>query len=790
MGTIEIHGATLPNFAEVTSRWWFYPLIAFAALCLAGLLLLGYAAVIAYPRLPSIQALEAYQPKIPLQIYSKEGELIGEFGEERRAYVRIEDTPEKLKQAIIAAEDERFYEHGGVDYIGVIRAALANFAAGSARQGASTITMQVARNFFLTSEKTLTRKFNEALLSFKIERNLTKDRILEIYINQIYLGQRAYGFGAASLVYFGKPLTEASVAEIAMLAGLPKAPSRYNPVANMTRAKQRQHYVLRRMLELGQIDAEQFKEAEEEPTRIAAQSISYATQAEHFSEMVRQAIFDAYKEDSYTRGFRVYTTLSIPHQDAAYAALRDGMLEYDERQGYRGVEGYFDLPKDVSDEQLEDALQDESESDDIFPAIVLDISNKSLTAYRKGGERITIVGDGLAFAEPMMGKASPPKTRVKRGALIRVRNDKKVGWRITQLPEVEGAFVSLDADNGAIRSLVGGFDFNRNKYNHVTQARRQPGSSFKPFIYSAALEKGFTPATIINDAPIVIDASETGAIPWEPKNFDGGFSGPVRMRTALTKSKNLVSIRILQAITPKYAQEYVSRFGFDKRRHPAYLTMALGAGSVTPLELAMGYAVFANGGFHVTPYFIERIEDRQGNVLGSAAPLIAGENAERVIDPRNAFIMFNMMQDVIRGGTGARAMSLGRVDLAGKTGTTNDQVDAWFAGFQRRLVGVAWVGHDIPKSLGEFETGSKTALPMWMSYMATALEEQPEELPIAPEGVVAAAINPQTGLRDPSASNQMIEYFYHENVPPEPGAAFLFGAQPPKPNEEISDQLY
>ncbi len=774
----------------MTSRWWFYPMVAVAALCVAGLLLLGYAAVVAYPRLPSVGVLASYQPKIPLQIYSAEGDLLGEFGEERRAYVKIEDTPEKLKEAIIAAEDERFYEHGGVDYIGVLRAALANFAAGSARQGASTITMQVARNFFLTTEKTLTRKFNEALLAFKIERNLTKEQILEVYINQIYLGQRAYGFGAAAQVYFGKPLNDASVAEIAMLAGLPKAPSRYNPVANMTRAKQRQHYVLRRMRELAYIDVEQFETAQEEQVVVAVQSMTYSTRAEHFSEMVRQAIFDAYKEDTYTRGFRVYTTLSKKHQDAAYVALRRGMLEYDERQGYRGAEGYFDVPDDVSDEQLEDALQDEVESDGILPAIVLEADDESLTAYGKGGEKVTIVGAALEFAEPMIGKTAPPKTRVKRGALIRVYNDRKDGWKIVQIPKIEGAFVSLDADNGAIRSLVGGFDFDRNKFNHVTQARRQPGSSFKPFIYSAALEKGFTPATIINDAPITIDASETGAIPWEPKNYDGGFVGPVRMRTALTKSKNLVSIRILQAITPKYAQEYVSRFGLDPRRHPAYLTMALGAGSVTPLELAMGYAVFANGGYRITPYFIERIEDRQGNVLGTAAPLIAAENAERVIDPRNAFIMFNMMQDVIRGGTGVRAMAIGRVDLAGKTGTTNDQMDAWFAGFQRRLVAVAWVGYDIPSSLGEFETGAKTALPSWMSYMAAVLRGRKEEMPIAPEGVVAVAINPETGLRDPSASNQIIEYFYHENVPPEPGSAFMFGSEPPKPNEEVTDELY
>jgi len=763
---------------------------AVAAICVASILLLGYAAVVAYPRLPSVGVLATYQPKIPLQIYSAEGDLLGEFGEERRAYVKIEDTPEKLKQAIIAAEDERFYEHGGVDYIGVLRAMRANFAAGSARQGASTITMQVARNFFLTTEKTLTRKFNEALLAFKIERKLTKEQILEVYINQIYLGQRAYGFGAAAQVYFGKSLDEANLAEIAMLAGLPKAPSRYNPVANMTRAKQRQHYVLRRMLELAYIDEKEFEIAEEEPVVVAAQSTTYSTKAEYFAEMVRQAIFDAYKEDTYTRGFRVYTTLSKKHQDAAYAALRRSMLEYDERQGYRGAEGYFDVPDGVTDEQLEDALQDEAESDGILPAIVLDASRESLTAYAKGGEKVTIVGDALKFAEPMIGKKARPKTRIERGALIRVQNDRKAGWKIVQIPKIEGAFVSLDADNGAIRSLVGGFDFDRNKFNHVTQARRQPGSSFKPFIYSAALEKGFTPATIINDAPITIDASETGAIPWEPKNYDGGFVGPIRMRVALTKSKNLVSIRILQAITPEYAQDYISRFGLDPRHHPAYLTMALGAGSVTPLELAMGYAVFANGGYRITPYFIERIEDRQGNVLGTAAPLVAGENAERVIDPRNAFIMFNMMQDVIRGGTGTRAMSIGRVDLAGKTGTTNDQMDAWFAGFQRHLVAVSWIGYDIPASLGEYETGSKTALPSWVSYMATVLRGRKEEMPIAPEGVVAVAINPETGLRDPSASNQMIEYFYHENVPPEPDSGFLFGSDLPTPNEEVINELY
>ena len=774
----------------MSSRWWFYALLVAGAIAVAAALLVGYAAVVAYPRLPSVETLASYQPKIPLQIFSSEGELIGEFGDERRAFVRITDTPEKLRQAVIAAEDERFYEHGGVDYIGVLRAMLTNFATASAKQGASTITMQVARNFFLSTEKTFARKFNEALLAFKIEHNLSKDQILEIYINQIYLGQRAYGFGAAAQVYFGKPLAKLNLAEIAMLAGLPKAPSRYNPLVNMNRAKQRQAYVLRRMLDLGYIDQKQLQEASTLPISVAKEVPRYATKADYFAEMVRQAIYDAYKEDAYSRGFRVYTTLSVPHQEAAYKAVRTGALEYDQRQGYRGAEGYFNLPKDVIEEQMEDALSDEAESEDVVPAIVLESSPREVTAYRKGGETVKISGEGLKFAARFLGSKAPSKSRLKRGALIRVQKDEKGNWKVVQLPKVEAALVSLDTDTGAIRALVGGFDFNRNKFNHVAQARRQPGSSFKPFIYSAALEKGFTAATIINDAPITIDASETGSVPWEPRNFDGTFDGPIRMRTALTKSKNLVSIRILQAITPQYAQEYIARFGFDPRQHPPYLTMALGAGSVTPLEMAMGYAVFANGGYRVIPYFIDRIEDSQGNVLGRANPVVAGKGAERVIDSRNAFIMTNMMQDVIRGGTGARAMALGRIDLAGKTGTTNDQVDAWFAGFQRHLVAVAWMGYDNPHSLGEHETGAIAALPIWISYMRDALKGKPEELPVAPEGVLAVAINSETGLRDRNAQNPMIEYFYHENLPPEQENETLPVEGERKPQEEVKDQIY
>jgi penicillin-binding protein 1A len=772
-------------------RWWFYPLLALGTLVLAALLLVGYAAAIVYPKLPSLDVLTSYSPKIPLQIFSAEGYLLGEFGEERRALARIAEVPDGLRLAILAAEDERFYEHGGVDYIGVLRAALHNFTTGSARQGASTITMQVARNFFLTSEKTFTRKFNEALLAFKIEHSLTKDQILEIYINQIFLGQRAYGFASAAQVYFGKNLRDLNLAEMAMLAGLPKAPSRFNPVVNPQRAKERQLYVLRRMRELNFVTQAQFDEASQTPVSVRKDQPAFATHAEYFAEMVRQSVFDRYQDDTYTKGYRVFTTLSKGHQDAAYAAVRRGVLDYDRRHGYRGAEAYVELKQGISDDELEDLLQDHPESDDIYPALVLAANAKLVKAYRKGGEVVEISGDGLKFARPLLGDKAPAARRVRRGALIRVAQGEGGSWEITQLPQVEAGLVSIDPQDGAIRALVGGFDFDRSKFNHVTQAMRQPGSSFKPFIYSAALEKGFTPATIINDAPILIDAAETGSVPWEPKNYDGDFDGPIRMRTALTKSKNLVSIRILQAIGPQYAQDYVARFGFDPKLHPAYLTMALGAGSVTVLDMAAAYSVFANSGYRVTPYFITRIEDINGKVLAKAQPVQAAQGAQRVIDSRNAFVMFDMMQDVIRGGTGARAMQLGRSDLAGKTGTTNDQMDAWFAGFQRNLSAVVWMGFDLPKSLGPNETGAVAALPIWIAYMGQVLKDVPQEAPVAPEGVVAARINPDTGLRDPTGSGGLLEYFYHENLPPEgeamPAVELVPGERRP---EDVKSDLY
>ncbi len=775
-------------------RWWAFPLVLLTAATLVCTLVFVFAAVIIYPSLPSLGVLTDYQPKVPLRIYSVEGQLIGEFGEERRAVVKVDAVPKAMLDAILAAEDERFYYHGGVDYVGVIRAALSNFVSGGVRQGASTITMQVARNFFLSKEKTLMRKFSEMLLAFKIEHSLTKDQILELYVNQIYLGQRAYGFAAAAQIYFGKTLDQLNIAEMAMLAGLPKAPSRYNPVVNPKRAKLRQQYVLRRMREINFISDEQWQDAEKQPLMVKKDISDFVVKADHFAEMVRQVLYERFQADAYTRGFKVYTTLSAAHQEAAYAAVRKGVIEYDRRHGYRGAESYVELKPQPGEEALEDALQDETESDDIYPALVLEASPKAIKVYRKGGETLEISGDGLKFAQKMLGDKAPASQRLRRGAVIRIQKDDKGLWQITQLPQVEAALVSIEPRDGAIRALVGGFDFNRNKYNRVTQALRQPGSSFKPFIYSAALEKGFTPATVINDAPLMFDASQTGSEPWEPKNFDGKFEGPMRMRTGLVKSKNLVSVRILQAITPQYAQDYITRFGFDAKYHPPYLTMALGAGNVTPLQMVGAYAVFANGGFRVNPYFITHIEDAKGNVIVQSRPERAGENAQRAIDPRNAFIMTDIMQDVVKIGTGARAMQLKRTDLAGKTGSTNDFIDAWFCGFGTGLVAVVWIGFDNPHTLGHNETGAQAALPMWMAYMGKAMrgvEEQPRNVPV---GVVQARINPDTGLRSPEGGG-IVDYFYQEFLPAEqqgaapalqlpaiPGAA--------KPPEEVKSQLF
>jgi penicillin-binding protein 1A len=763
-------------------RRFAFPALALAGLAVVGLALAGFVVLLAYPNLPSIEALTEYQPKIPLRVYTADGVLIGEFGEERRSLVRIDEVPELMKRAILAAEDERFYQHTGVDYQGVLRAAYSNLLTGGKIQGASTITMQVARNFFLSREKTLTRKLYEALLAFKIENSLSKDQILEIYVNQIYLGQRAYGFGSASQIYFGKTLSQLSTAEIAMLAGLPKAPSSFNPVINPKRAKQRQLYVLRRMRDLGLLDDTQYQVAQAEPIIVKPETTNdYEIHAEFVAEMARQALFERYPDEVYSRGFRVYTTVKRADQEAAYEALRQGLIAYDKRHGYRGPEGFVDL-RNAEEEDYEEALQDYADSDDLLPALVVEATPKQVKAYRRGGETVTLSGEGLKFAERMLDRRTPLNRRIQRGAVIRIQKDAKDHWQIAQIPDAEGAFISLTPQTGAVRSLVGGFDFNRSQYNHVTQAYRQPGSGFKPFIYSAALERGFTAATVINDAPVVVDAALTGGQAWEPKNYDGKYEGPMSMRMALAKSKNMVSIRILQAITPQYAQDYVTRFGFDAERHPPYLTMALGAGSATPLQMARAFSVFATGGYRTEPYLIQRIVDDRGEVVAQAKPVLAGDESLRVIDARNAFIMDSMMHDVVRYGTAARAMALGRRDLAGKTGTTNDYVDAWFSGYQATLASVAWVGFDQPKKLGQGETGSLAALPIWMSYMGKVLKDTPEMALRIPEGIVTAKVN-ENGLQSPDGRP---EIFFRENVPPLQGPADPVQRTP----EDVKNQLF
>lgn len=720
----------------MSARWLLYPLLLVVVGIFATALLLGFAAAMIWPTLPPLDIVTDYRPKVPLRIYSAEGKLIGEFGEERRSVVSMPQVPKQLVDAILAAEDERYFNHKGVDYMGVARAAIANFTHIGPKQGASTITMQVARNFFLSREKTLTRKVNEILLAFKIESSLTKEQILELYINQIYLGQRAYGFASAARIYYGKTLDGLSLAETAMLAGLPKGPSIFNPVANPARAKLRQQYVLRRMRELNVITAEQQADADKQPLAIKNELNEFATKADYIAEMVRQAMYERYKEGAYAMGLKVTTTIFVNHQTAANVALRAGVLTYDRRHGYRGPEAYADLPPNATEETLEDALQEYAESEDIFAAVVTEANAKRVKAYRRGGEAIEISDAGLKFAGDALTDKAAANQRIRRGAIIRVQADDKKRWNITQLPVVESMLLSADPRDGAIRALAGGFDFTRSQYNHATQALRQPGSSFKPFIYSAALEKGFTPASIFEDEPLSFSAAQTGGEVWEPKNYDGKYDGPMSMRQALVRSKNLVSIRILQAIGTRYAQDYITRFGFEAKLHPPYLTMALGAGNVTPMQMVGGYSVFANGGFRVKPYFIQRIEDGKGNILFQEKPVRAKENAEKVIDERNAYIMTGMMRDVVRFGTAAAAMKLGRGDLAGKTGTTNDFLDAWFGGYNAELVAVAWVGYDQPKTLGRNETGGAVALPIWINFMGAVLKGVAEVPLEAPQGLV------------------------------------------------------
>ncbi|MET3106310.1 penicillin-binding protein 1A [Oxalobacteraceae bacterium GrIS 2.11] len=708
------------------------------ALGVMGVLIIVFALTLAYPNLPDLDSITSYRPKIPLRVFSADNVLLGEFGEERRSVLQLKEIPEVMKKTLLATEDDRFYEHGGVDYLGIIRAALHNLMGGS-KQGASTITQQVARNFFLTNEQTFKRKIYEVLMAWKIEQNLTKDQILEIYMNQIYLGQRAYGFASASQIYFGKKLKDITLAEAAMLAGLPKAPTASNPISNPKRSKIRQVAILKHMLQVGYITPQQFEQAKNEEIHIGNKINVYGTHAEYVTEMARQMVYEQFKDDTYTLGLNVYTTVTKADQDAAYLSLRRGVMDYEKRHGYRGPEGFLEIPADKSDadDEIESALAEHPDSDDIVAAVVLEATPKSIRAVISNGDEISITGAGLTFAASSLNANAVAKKRIVRGSIIRVSQDDKT-WSVTQMPDVESAFVAASPQDGAIRALVGGFDFNRNKFNHVTQAWRQPGSSFKPFIYSASLEKGLSPATIINDAPIYFGPGQTGGQAWEPKNYDGKYEGPMTMRRGIMFSKNMISIRILNRIGAKYGQQYVTRFGFDADKNPPYLTLALGAGAVTPLQMVGAYSVFANGGYKINPYLISKITDSSGKVLTETRPATAGNEDFRVIDERNAFLIDSMLKGVVRSGTGAKAMALKRTDLAGKTGTTNDSVDAWFAGYQPHLVGIAWMGFDQPRNMGNRETGGGLALPIWMGFMQTALKSFPMEERPVPNGIIEA----------------------------------------------------
>ena len=686
---------------------------------------------------PEIDAVTDYKPKIPLRIYTADQVLIGEFGVERRDFVPIGQMPDLMKKAVLAIEDTRFYEHGGIDWIRAMGAARANLKGGF-REGASTITMQVARTFFLSREKLVSRKLTEIALALKIEKALSKDQILELYMNQIYLGQRAYGFSSAARAYFGKQLGQLSVGEIAMLAGLPQNPSRHNPAANLKRATQRQHAVLKRMFELEYITERQYREALDQPVRVKAGGQQFATHAEYVAELARQAVYEQFKDEAYTSGIRVTTTILSKDQDAAYESVRRNVLAYDQRHGYRGPEGFIDLPADPAarDIAIDEALQKRPSSDGLIPAVVTAASRREVKVETQGGEALDISGAGLRFVARALSDNAKASVRLRPGALVRVMQDSRKVWSIVQVPQVAAAFVALDQNTGAYRALVGGFDFNLHKFNHVTQAWRQPGSAIKPFVYSAALEKGFSPGTMILDEALDLPGENAGAT-WSPQNDDGKFDGAVSMRDSLAHSKNVPTVRLLRAVSVPYAHEYLGRFGFDHTRHPRNLTLALGTGAVTPLQMAGGYAVLANGGYSVQPYLIAKIQDAQGAVIQETTRPAAPPENQRVIDQRNAFVVDTMLRAVTLYGTGAAASDrLGRTDIAGKTGTTNDAIDGWFAGYGGDVVAVAWMGYDEPKSLGGREFGATLSLPIWIDYMRVAIAKPPTQEREPPEGVM------------------------------------------------------
>ena len=708
---------------------------------LAVLLLIGagiaWALSSLVPKLPSLDVITDYKPKIPLRVYTADKVLIGEFGEERRDFIPIAQIPEQMKKALLAIEDARFYEHNGVDWIRA-GGAIKGLLSGNGVSGFSTITMQIPRNFVISREKKLERKVVEIMLAYQIEEKLTKDQILELYMNHMFLGQRAYGFGSAARIYFNKPLAKLSLAEMAMLAGLPQNPSFHNPVSNPKRARQRQHQVLARMRALDYIGEDEYQQALAEPLKIGRRGQQFATHGEYVAELARREVYERYKEEAYTKGFVVTTTIRSADQNAAYAAVRRNVTEFDRRRGYRGPEARIDLPEPgpERDDAIDEALQARPSSEGFVPAVVLEATPKRVTVETLAGDTLELEGDALKFAAGALKEEASASRRIRPGAVIRVSQDAKKRWSISQVPQVAAAFVSLDPDTGAYRALVGGFDFNLQKYNHVTQAWRQPGSAFKPFVYSAALEQGFWPGTMILDEALDMPGEDAGET-WSPRNDDGEFEGQVTLRRALARSKNVPTVRVMRAVGVQQVHEHMTRFGFEPARHPRNLTMALGTGAVTPLQMAAAYSVIANGGFRVQPYLISKITDGAGNVIMEAKPPAPRQEGARVIDPRNAFIMDSILRDVTVYGTAAAASpGLGRNDLAGKTGTTTDAMDGWFAGYGGGVVAVAWMGYDEPRSLGSREFGSTLALPIWMDYMKRALANVPPRIPSPPEGLV------------------------------------------------------
>ncbi len=809
-------------------------------LFLAGLILslAGLIGLYLYlePELPSIEGLSDIRLQVPLRIYTDDGSLMAEYGEKRRTPKALDEIPEKLRQAFLSAEDDRFYEHPGVDYQGILRAMAHLIKTGERGQGGSTITMQLARNFYLSSEKTYGRKINEIFLALKIEQELSKDRILELYLNKIYLGNRAYGVAAAARVYYGKALKDLNLAQIAMIAGLPKAPSRYNPVINPQRALTRRDYVLGRMRELGYINDAEYRWAKAQPTTAGLHDSPVEVDAAYVAEMVRAEISRQFGEEAYNRGLKVFTTINKWRQEAANASVQHALLNYDQRHGYRGPEKKTEMqdwPEEIAQQQWDEALKGMRAYGNLLPALVVAVGEKEARVYLRGGRLIGLDWEAISWAKPYIdvnrqGPAPQLASDVLTpGDVVRIYKNLQGRWQLGQVPEVQGALTSIVPNDGAIQALVGGFSFRQSKFNRAIQARRQAGSSFKPFIYSAALARQYTAASIINDAPVVFhDPALEGT--WRPENYSGKFYGPTRLREALVKSRNLVSIRILRSIGIRYATQFASRFGFVPNELPHDLSLALGSGELSPLNLSRGYAVFANGGYKIKPYFIRRIEDLNGKVLFEADPAVAcvscvlkergiqvsavqlqaarsaqprsvevdqldqaaepldaaeltrpvsvkdealadklPTQAERTVDERVIYIMDSILQDVIKRGTGRRARALGRHDLHGKTGTTNDQKDAWFNGFNRSLVTTVWVGFDQQqRSLGNYETGSKAALPMWIEYMRTALQGVPELMMERPDGLVTVKINPETGeLAAPGDKNAIFEIFRTERAP-------------------------